>query len=137
MTLTLKQQTNLLENSKPLFLHALQLMIMHHNTKFGNNMFSSLEDIIWTNMDIFALCCDIDPECSDPFFFFFKRHSGYDDVSLDQVWLPRNQKFRRYSRKSHILITRVMAVTLTLKTAINFPPHYTLAHDAASPYCIW
>ena len=34
-----------LENSKPIFLHALWLMMIHHNTKFGDKMFGSLEDI--------------------------------------------------------------------------------------------
>ena len=48
---------------------------------------------------------------------------AYDDVSSDQVWLPKNQQFRRYSsRKSHILITWALAVTLTLKIANNFFP---------------
>ena len=41
-----------LENSKPIFLHALLLTMMHHNTKFGNKMFGTLGDIIWTNIDI-------------------------------------------------------------------------------------
>ena len=39
-------------------------------------------------------------------------------------------------RKSHILIIWALAVTLTLQiaTTIFFPPHESLAHDAASPY---
>ena len=56
-----------LENSKPIFLHAFQLIIMHHNTMFGNKMFRSSENTIWTNMYILALCCDLDLECSNPF----------------------------------------------------------------------
>ena len=31
---------------------ALRLMMMHHNIKFGNQMFGGLEDIIWTNIDM-------------------------------------------------------------------------------------
>ena len=41
---------------------------MHHNTKFGNKMLGGLEDIIWTNINILTLCCDPDPECSNPIF---------------------------------------------------------------------
>ena len=42
--------------------------------------------------------------------------------------------------ESHILITRALAVTLTLKIATTKNttfPHVTLASDAASPYQIW
>ena len=42
---------------------------MHHNTKFGNILFVGLEGIIWTNINISTLCCDLDPECSTPIFF--------------------------------------------------------------------
>ena len=57
-----------LENSKPIFLQALRLKMMHHNTKFGNKMFGGLEDIIWINMDILTLHCDLDLECSNTIF---------------------------------------------------------------------
>ena len=43
--------------------------MIHHNTKFGNKMLGGLEDIIWTNINILVLCCDLDPESSNPFFF--------------------------------------------------------------------
>ena len=43
-------------------------MVMHHNIKFGNKIYSSLENIIWTNTDILTLCCDLDLECSNPIF---------------------------------------------------------------------
>ena len=107
---------------------------MHLNTKFGSKMLGSVEDIIWTNTDILTLHCDLDLECSDPSFFLFLQNTwAYDHVTQDQVWLPRNQQFRRYNRKSHILITWALAVTLTLQIANNFfPLHDTLAHDAAS-----
>ena len=39
-----------LDNNKPMFLHALQLMMMYHHTKCGNKMFGSLEDIFWTHI---------------------------------------------------------------------------------------
>ena len=77
---------------------------MHHDTKFGKKMFGGLEDIRWTNIDISTLHCDLDFECSDPFFFSPQNTLAYVNVLSDQAWLPRNQQFRRYSRKSHILI---------------------------------
>ena len=64
-----------LENSKQIFLHnALRLMMIHHNTKFGNKMLGSLEDIICKNNDSLTLCFDLDLECSNP--IFFTRHTG-------------------------------------------------------------
>ena len=47
----------------------LQPMMMHHNTEFGSKMFCGLENIIWINIDILTLCCDLDLECNNPFFF--------------------------------------------------------------------
>ena len=41
---------------------------MHHDTKFGKKMLGGLEDIRWTNIDISTLHCDLDFECSNPFF---------------------------------------------------------------------
>ena len=49
--------------------------MMHHNTKFGNQMFGGLEGIIWTNINIRALNCDLDPECSNQ--FLITGHSGF------------------------------------------------------------
>ena len=49
----------------------LWLLMLHHNTKFGNKMFVSLEHIIWTNIDALTLCCDLDLDFSNPFFFSF------------------------------------------------------------------
>ena len=42
--------------------------MMHHITKFGNKMFGGLEDIFWTNINIFSLRCDLDIEDSEPIF---------------------------------------------------------------------
>ena len=75
---------------------------MHHNTKFGNKMLGGLEDIIWTNINILTLRCDLDPECSNH-QLFSPNTLATDDASSDQVWLPRNQQFTKYSRNSHIL----------------------------------
>ena len=111
MTLTLK-------TANQSFCMTLRLIMKHHNTKFGNKMFGGLEDITWTNINILSLHCDLDPEHSNPFFFFLSLDTlPYVDVSSDQVWLARNQQFKKYSRKSHILIIQALAVTLTLKIA--------------------
>ena len=72
--------------------------MMHQNTTFGNKILGGLEDIIWTNINILTLCCDLDPECSNN---YFHRTLASYDISSDQVWLPRNQQFRKYSRKSY------------------------------------
>ena len=70
-----------LENSKPIFLHALWLMMKHNNIKFSNKMFGTLKDIIWTNTDISTLHFDLHLECSNPLFFcFFSQDTlAYDD----------------------------------------------------------
>ena len=90
-----------------------------------------------TITDIFNLCCDLQLERSNP--IFQQDTLAWDDVPSDQVWLPRNQQFRKYGRKSHILILWALAVTLTLKIATTTTTNIrmTLAHDAASPYQIW
>ena len=48
------------------FCMTLRLMMMHHNIKFGNKLFGGLEVIIWTNIDILTLCCDLNLERSNP-----------------------------------------------------------------------
>ena len=97
---------------------ALQLIMMHHNTEFGNKMFGGLDNIIWINIDSLILGCDLDLEGNNP--LFPQDALAYDNLSLDQVWLPKNQQFRRYSSQSNVLIIWALAVTLTLKTANNF-----------------
>ena len=47
--------------------------------------------------------------------FFSQDTLAHNDVSSDQVWLPRSQQFRNYSRESHIFIIWALAVILTLK----------------------
>ena len=128
MTLTLK-----LANQS--FYMTLKLMMMHHNTKFSQKMFGTFEDIIWRNTYIRTLHCDLDLDCSSP--IFSQDTVAYDDVSSDQVWLPKNQQFRRYSRKSHTLIICALTVTLILTIANNFFAQDTLAHNAVSSYQVW
>ena len=77
----------------------LQLMRMHQNTKFTIKMFGSFENIIWINSDILTLHCDLDLECSNP--IFPQDTLAYDDVSSDQVWLPKDEQFRRHKKESY------------------------------------
>ena len=67
---------------------------------------------------MFRLRCDLDFKCCNP--IFSQDALAYDSLSSDQVWLPKNQQFRRCSSQSPILIIRALAVTLTLKTASSF-----------------
>ena len=41
-------------------------------------------------------CCDLDLVNTKP--IFLHDTLAHDDASSDQVWLPKNQQFRRYSR---------------------------------------
>ena len=42
------------------------------------------------------------------------------DVPPDEVWLQKDQQFKKYSRNSHILIICTVSVTWTLKTSTPF-----------------
>ena len=84
------------------FCMTLQPIMMHHNTEFGSKLFGGLENIIWINIDILTLRCDLDLECNNP--IFPQDALAYDNLSSDHVWLPKNQQFRRYSSQSNILI---------------------------------
>ena len=56
-----------------------------------------------TFTDIFNLCCDLDLEWSNP--IFQQDTLAYDAVLFAlQIWLQRDQQFRRYNRNSNILI---------------------------------
>ena len=57
---------------------------MHHNTKFGNKMLGGLEDINWTNINIFNLRCDLDLKHSNP--ILQQDTLAYDNVLSNQVW---------------------------------------------------
>ena len=58
-----------LEAANQPFHLTLWLIIMHHNTKFGDKWFSGSEDIVWTNAvnDILKFHCNPDLENSNPF----------------------------------------------------------------------
>ena len=51
------------------FCRTLQLIMMHHNTEFDNKMFGGLENIIWINIDVLTLRCDLDLEGNNSLFF--------------------------------------------------------------------
>ena len=91
--------------------------ISNHNTDFGSKMFGGLENIIWINIDILTLRCDLDFACNNP--IFSQDALAYDNLSSEYVWLPKNQQFRRYSSQSNNLIICALAVTLTLKAIIH------------------
>ena len=74
MTLTLK-----IANES--FCMTLQLIMMLHNTEFGNKMFGGLENIIWINIDILTVRCDLDLECNN--YFFPQDALAYDNVLSD------------------------------------------------------
>ena len=90
------------ENNKSIFLHDTPTHNDASQHQVWKQMFGGLEDIIWTNINILNLRCDHESECSNP-FIFSQDTLAYDNVSSDQVWLPRSQQFRKYSRKSDIL----------------------------------
>ena len=83
------------------------LMMLHHHTIFGNKIFCDSENIIRIKIQLHYL--------KSSNLLFPQNTLAYDDVLSDQVWLPRNQQFRKYSTKSHILIIWALVVTLTLK----------------------
>ena len=80
----------------------LQPIMMHYNTEFGSKMCGGLENIIWINIDILTLRCNLDLECNNP--IFPQDALAYGNLSSDHVWLPKNQQFRRYSSQSNNLI---------------------------------
>ena len=92
--------------------------MMHHGNAFGSKMCGGLENIIWINIDILTLRCNLDLDCNNP--SFPQDAPAHHNLSSDYVWLPKNQQFRRYSSQSNILIIWALAVILTLKTANNF-----------------
>ena len=112
------------------FCMTLWLPVMHHHTQDGNKLFGSLENIC-TFTDILTVTVTLTLNA----VIFFTRHS-YDDVPSDQLWLPKNQQFRGYSRKSNILNIEIFAVTMTLNIS-NKVFHMTPAHDAAATDQAW
>ena len=108
---------------------------MHHNTKFGNKC-----SVVWkisSGQTLTFWPFTVTLTLNEVIHFFSQGTLAYYDASSDQVWLPRNQRFIRYNRKSHILITWSLTVTFTLKIANNLFFFLCDTHDAASPYQVW
>ena len=94
-------------------------MMLHKHTNFGSKMFCGSEDIVrQTFTNILNLCCDLDLEHSNP--IFPQNTPVYVAVLSNHVCLQTDQHFRKYSRNSHILIIKVITVTLTLKMVKQF-----------------
>ena len=75
------------------------------------------------------LCCDLDLECSNQFFFTGHTDTlAYNDVSSDQVWFSKNQQLRRYSTRSHTLIMWALD--------LEDSKHFLLAWHSISWCCI-
>ena len=116
-------------------------------------MLCGSEDIIQTFTDILILHCDLDLDHSN--LIFPQNTPAYGAILSNQVWLQRDQRFRRYSTNSHILIIEALKhtnlkrtlsewtkraivpelyaliVTLALETLNHFLLHDSLAHDNA------
>ena len=95
------------------------LMAMHYHTKFGSKNLSDSEDI-WTNIhQHFKML--LWPWTNNPISPYPTiQFLAYDNVLSTQVWWQKDQQFRRYSKKCHVLIIWALALTLTLKIANNF-----------------
>ena len=100
-----------LDNSKSIFLHdtpthndASQYQVWKQNVWWLRRYHLEKHNgETWTFWP-FAVALTLNAVILSFFFLFFPHDTlAYDDVSSDQVWLPRNQQFRRYSRKSNIL----------------------------------
>ena len=83
---------------------------------------------------ISSLCCDLDLEHSN--LIFPQDTPAYDAVLTNQVWLQRDQQFRRHNENSQILI---ISPHCDLDTENSEPifPQDTLPHDNTPPYQIW
>ena len=58
-------------DNKLIFLHALQLMVRHHNTKFCGNILGGFENIIWVTNDILTFTVTL---TSNVVVLFFLPH---------------------------------------------------------------
>ena len=116
--------------------------MMHHNAKFGNKMFGGSEYIIWTNINILTLCCDLDCGSSNP--IFIAGHSGLWQCIIRPMFGCQGVNSWENIAESHISIIGVLTVILTMKTATKIQNkqqqqnlHNPLSHDVASPYQVW
>ena len=114
------------------FCMTLQPMMMHHNTEFGSKMCGGLENIIWINIEILTLRCDLDLYCNNPIFpqdalayhqtkFGCQRINSLEDVVIRVIfWSYEPWLWPWPWRQQTIFVLRD-----------------TLAHSAAPPYQVW
>ena len=96
--------TSTLKIANQSFCMTIWLVMMHHNSEFGNKMLGCLEVIIWKNHldNHWHFDPSLWPRPWMPQSFYFSQNTlAYNDVLSEQVWLLKNQQFRRYSRKSY------------------------------------
>ena len=86
-------------------------------------------------LKFFNLHCDLDLEPVIP--FFSQDTLVYADVPEDQVWLPKNQHFRRYNRKKSSSDHMSPCSNLDLEDSKQISLHDTLAHDVILLYQVW
>ena len=96
------------------------LMMMHHNTKFGNKLFGCLEDIIPTNSDIWPFIAAV---ILNELIHIFSHKTQWLMMMYHQTKFccgRINSSEEKVERNCHILIIQALAVTLTLKTVNQF-----------------
>ena len=91
------------------------------------------EDASWTFIHILNLCCNLDPEHSNPIFSLHVL--AYDFVPLNQVG-TKGSAVQKIQQKQSYFGYINLYVTLTVKSA-HQPFCLTLSHDYAPPYQIW
>ena len=110
----------------------LWLMMLHIHIKFGIKMIRGSEDVNRTTFtNILNLCCDLALVRSNS--IFPQDTPAYDAVLPKQVWLQRDQQFRRYSRNSHILLIQALDTEDSEPSFV----HDTPPHDNTPPYQVW
>ena len=112
MTLTLKIESNFLRNHSGLWCCITISNLVTKESAFQKKLSGQ------TVIEILNLCYDHDLEHSNP--IFSQDIPPYNDVPSNKIRLQKDQKFRRSSRNSHILIIWALTVTLTLKKANQF-----------------
>ena len=105
-----------MSSCKSIFLHGTSTHDDASNTKFGNKMFGGLEDIIWANINILILCCNLDLECSNPTFVHMTLWlmMMYHQTKFDCQGINSSENI---VQRVIFLIIWALNVTLTLKIA--------------------
>ena len=112
----------------------LQLMMKHHNTKFGNKMFRSLEDVIWININIFYFAVTLTLKAVILFFhstfwlrmMYHQTKFGCQRISSSED-IDERVMFSSYEPSLWPWPWRLQ----------TFFSHNTLVYDTASPYQVW